>query len=293
MQRAIAELIGLGLIARRPRPDQPGSSPMTYVLCHPKEFELSNESRANWAMVCPPTTVPTPRQPRRHLAPKVAPPSATFDTPRLPGLGTLLEEPPPQPPIAEQLVPEQAMEQIGGGGEFSQESNSEPKPEEASMIEPQATPVTESAVITAAQNLWPHEEGLARSVRRLIQRDNGPELLMLAIELAGVSNARGFGWVNYKLDQWFTDGMDLDDVRSSVYAALRGKQTGTKSGRSIPAGTPPAMNYNPPVKHTRAPDDPIMARLFHELITARGDEAKAAALAAVQAHAREVDRVRR
>jgi len=50
VRRHLVKLTRAGLIVRRPNPDAPGSPWCTFILCHPKEFVLTNDPKANWAV---------------------------------------------------------------------------------------------------------------------------------------------------------------------------------------------------------------------------------------------------
>ncbi len=72
VNRYLAELIHLRLIDRRHKLERPGGVVTTFILCHPKDFVLSNDPCINWRVKTTPTIVPNPRQLRRDPAPTTA-----------------------------------------------------------------------------------------------------------------------------------------------------------------------------------------------------------------------------
>jgi hypothetical protein len=59
VKRGLAELLRLELIRRQHKVDRPGGVMTTVILCHPKEFALSNDPCVNWKVKLSPTIVQT------------------------------------------------------------------------------------------------------------------------------------------------------------------------------------------------------------------------------------------
>jgi len=67
----------------------------------------------------------------------------------------------------------------------------------------------------------------------------GPRLVAQAIEYTGHRKATGLGYVVKTLGRWYLAGMDGADIALEV--------EGAKPRVKRPVGSPPPMNYNPPV----------------------------------------------